>query len=341
MSTVKKNPSSFMRPTTTPTVSRLDRLLSRDATPTHSVNTSKADAPPDIGFQIFRDERIYGVGERVKLPLKLVIPDPLQPRAHYPEADLITLKNSLSSEGQLTAVQVYPADEEGNFMLRSGERRTRAMRSLQRDFIDAEIVERPADLFESYRRARAINLEQRSHTHLDDAVRFRELLIKVPNMNQQTLASQLDLSTSTVSKCLSVGELPNDILELMAENISNFGPSAAHAIYRYWTKTGENFHEILTLTQRVIDEKLSVRLLDTFVDASVQKREKLTRDRALSRAVFSGMASGELKAFDGKIKLTLTGLSDQNRSAFFQKIVALFQEQGLSVESATPADEQK
>lgn len=343
MSTQKKDPMSFLTKRSATPLNRLAQLTEKEGQPAvRLVPVAPGEARVDVGFQTYSETRIYEIGERIRLPVRLVIPDPLQPRAHYPEGDLISLKNSLSSEGQLTAIQVYPADEQGTFRLRSGERRTRATRALQRTLIDAEIVEKPVDTFECYRRARAINLEQRSHTHLDDAVRFKDLLAAVHGLTQQDLANQLELSASNVSKCLSVGELPKDVLELMAQNISNFGLTASHAIYRYWVKTGEDAHEVYKLAQRVIDDKLSVRMLESFVDSSVEKRGKLTRDRAISRAVFSGnIAEGELKAFDGKLTLTLSRLSDQSRTVFFQKIVALFQEQGLSVDSATPQESSK
>lgn len=289
----------------------------------------------DSGYPPFREGSRLQPGARVALPIKLVAENPANPRVFYPEQEFKELKDSLAQAGQQTAVLVYPANEQGLFVLKSGHRRTRALRAMGRTEVKAEIVPAPGDFFQEYREARDINRQHQEHSHFDDAVRFREFLDKSLVTDQKELAEQMGVSEAQMTRLLSLGKLPLAVLRAMAERPSVFGVSVAYAVYRYWTKESEDEAKALAAIERIASGKLSARQLEReFVEADSRTKPPGTRERALSRASLAGLGTGDLKAFEGKLVLHLEGLTPAVRDNLYRKILATFQDAGLEVSAA-------
>ncbi len=56
----------------------------------------------------------------------LVYPDPDQPRKNFDEEKIARLGDTMAADGQLQAVKVHPADSDGRYKIKHGERRWRA-----------------------------------------------------------------------------------------------------------------------------------------------------------------------------------------------------------------------
>lgn len=72
------------------------------------------------------------------LALKLVVPDPNQPRNYFDEGKIKELAESIKKQGLLAPILVTPT-KEGKFQIVHGERRFRACRLLGLKTIRAEI----------------------------------------------------------------------------------------------------------------------------------------------------------------------------------------------------------
>lgn len=284
------------------------------------------------GYQVYSPIAEYQPGDHVLLPLDLLAEDERNPRVFYPEADMQKLKASLAQYGQLQAIQVYPKDASGKFHIKSGHRRSRVMRHASwGGTIKAEIVSHSGDILRDYRDAREINIGHKSHTHLDDAVRFKEFLDKGEVKDQQTLAASVGMADSEVSKLLSIATMPRPALELMAESPSNCGLVASYLLFRYWSVTNNDQEALMRLIRRVVDGKVTTRQLEQLVKEQKATDGDKRRMHAFSRAAISGFAKGELKAFEGKLTLTLEKMPNDKRDALFHRIVKVFEEQGLEV----------
>ena len=292
----------------------------------------------EAGYAPYVEGQALAVGTRVMLPLRLVAENPANPRVFYPEQSLRELQESLVQQGQQTAVLVYPANEKGLYVLKSGHRRSRALRTLGRTEVKAEVVAPPGDFFQEYREARDINRQHREHTHFDDAVRFREFLESQRVADQKELAAHLGISEGQVARFLSLGKLPRELLELMSEKADVFGLSVAYAVYRYWSKKGGDTEDTLAVVSKIADGKLSARQLEREfpeIDGSVP-RTAPRREQALSRAQLSGQGKGELKAFEGKLQLKLEGLPVATRDQLYVRILQAFRDEGIQVTAAGP-----
>lgn len=339
----KKNPMAFVQNLqSTPALSRVQRLAesSNSKSPEERTQASKANGQPSAepGYLQYEQAEVYEPGQRVLIPEDLVGDHPLNPRAFFSETALQELVKSIAKTGLQTAVQVYPRNEEGKYVLKSGHRRTRALRLLGHKFIKAEVVAPTGDTLRDYREAREINREHKSHTHIDDAVRFKQLLEEGLVKEQKQLADMLGINQVEVSRHLSIASLPPEALEKMAEYPTQCSFTASYLLYRYWAETKQDNEALQKLIKRVIDGKVSTRQLEQVI-ASLKDNPspEKKREHALSRAEFGGFAKGELKAFEGKLTLQLESIPADKRDELFRALIELFQGQGLTVGGATKA----
>lgn len=288
------------------------------------------------GYLDYLPGLVIAVGQRVMLPLELVRDNPANPRVFYPEDEFRDLKDSLAQNGQQTAVQVYPCDSAGVYMLKSGHRRVRALRALGKATVKAEIVAKSGDFFKDYREARDINRQHKSHTHFDDAVRFQEFLDAGHVPHQKALSEHLGVPEAVVSKCLSISKLPREALSFMAEHSAVFGLAGAYSAYRYWVTTQEDGGALSLVLQKMVSGAMSARQLELLAAEAKAAPAAKRREQALSRAQIRGAGTGELKAFEGKLLLKLEGLPVETRDDLFGRILAAFRDAGLEVDAAGP-----
>lgn len=287
------------------------------------------------GYEEFSQVGEYEPGDRVLLPLDCLAENPNNPRVFYSESALRDLIKSIAKTGLQTAVQVYPKNAQGEHMLKSGHRRARATRVLGHTVIKAEVVAYSGDTLRDYREAREINREHKSHSLLDDAVRFKQLLDNGDVKDQQTLATMLGVTDAEVSKHLSIGVLPMSALEEMAEHQSQCGLTASYLLYRYWVTSEKDDEALLKLVRRVAEGRVTTRQLEQMVQVQKPGPAERRREHAFSRVEVSGYARGELKAFEGKLTLKLESVASDKREALFRHIVKAFEDAGLEVGGAT------
>lgn len=336
----KPNSADFVKELTSsaahasPALSRLTRLAD-GASLQDSSTTHEGAFPPH------KEGHVYRPGDRVSLPLTLIADNPRNPRVFFVESDLVELKASIASEGQLTPVQVLPADAQGRFVLRSGHRRVRALKQLGRLFAQTEVVAPALTALDEYRQARAINVQHRSHSLFDDALRFQELLEQQVVRTQAELAEMAGMRPSELSKLLSIAELGAELLEQMASRPAAFGLSIAYLVYGYWKAHDRSLSHAALLVKRIATDELSVREVARLVaQASSRTADApiLRRGRALSRATLEGPGRGELKVFEGKLNLQVEGIEAAARDALFRRMVKLFEDSGFGVRAVSTAE---
>lgn len=292
------------------------------------------------GYQAYDPEKTYNPGDRILLPMSVLEANPRNPRVFLVESKAQELVASIATNGQMECGMAYQKGANGKFRIKGGHRRQWALDTLNCEYMKLEIVARNPNELEEFRQARALNTDHQSQTHIDDALRFAELIQDGIAEDQTALAVALKVSKADMSKSLSIAEMPRLLLEPMAEHIESFGMSSAYAVYRYWAQTDRDEDRTLSLIKKVIDGRLSVRALEALVKEATGAKERagVRREHAVARAVFSGTGQGELKAYAaGKLTLELNNLDPDRRDAVYTRIVDLFKELGLVAESGAPA----
>ena len=248
----------------------------------------------------------YQVGAVYEVPVDAILSNPLNPRYVYTATAVDLMTKSLSTHGQRVSVTAY-LDENGAVVLIEGETRLRGARAACLKTLRVEIKTRPSTDQALYEEARAANVERREQTPLDDALRWKELLIKKVYPNQRALGHALGYSDEIVSRTVSLASLSAIIISVIAEYPDLLSLKMLVAIREYAEVAGDD--ATLKLILEVATKGLSAREVAArrmAAQKSPPKRPQSTRE------VVSYMgAMGEIKAFekDGRIELKLRGLS--------------------------------
>ena len=150
----------------------------------------------------------------------------------------------------------------------------------------------------------------------------KELLAKKVYQTQAALAKSLGLGEDHVSRTLSLAGLSNRVIHAVAENPELLNHKMLNALREFWDVEGDE--ATLELILEVAKTGMGYRDVVARRKAAVKgpvKRPRSTRE-VLS---FKG-AKGELKSFeeDGRIELSLRGLSHETTQEITSKLMALF-----------------
>ncbi|KQQ96094.1 ParB/RepB/Spo0J family partition protein [Massilia sp. Leaf139] len=247
------------------------------------------------------------------IPLHLIVDSPYQPRKKYDESELQLLGETLKGRGQDEPITVRLLDS-GKFELIAGHRRVRAARLIGWSELDARVVrlsDREACL--------ATLVHNESNVKLSDYERglaYKTALSEGYASTQSEVATVFGCTQARVSQCLSLFDLPQPLLDLMAK-----------------------YPELITYRKaRVIKEVLGKHPAgeDTIIRAVEALIDKPTMDQSELRAVL--LKPFEAKRVRMKMPLPRT-ISDKNGESAFRvqlksRDIVIQVEDGVDVELA-------
>ncbi len=175
-------------------------------------------------------------------------PNPTQPRKHFDNEALAQLADSIARHGLLQPIAVRTHDS-GFYRIIAGERRWRAAKM-------AGLIEIPAIIYDMDDRKAAElalieNLQREDLNPIEEALAFRSL-IRDYDMTQEDAATRIGKSRSAVANALRLLDLPDEIVEMVADSTITAGH--ARAILSLNRK-----EDMLPLAKRIADLSLSVR----------------------------------------------------------------------------------
>ena len=144
--------------------------------------------------------------EVVKIPIDKIVANRFQPRAIFDEEKIKELAKTIQTHGVIQPIVVRPISEnEGTYEIIAGERRYRAMKSLQWEEVPA-IVRKLNDK-ETASIALIENLQREELTAIEEALAYQQLL-ELHSLTQEALAQRLGKGQSTVANKLRLLKLP-------------------------------------------------------------------------------------------------------------------------------------
>jgi ParB family transcriptional regulator, chromosome partitioning protein len=147
----------------------------------------------------------YAKGKIYDVALDLLTPDPDQPRKHFDESELETLKISIEEKGLIYPV-IFRADDSGKLILVSGERRFRAFISLGRPTIPAIFIE--SDKFDEI--ALVDNIQRVDLHPVDESEAISHLKSKY-NYSEKQIGHIIGKAHNTVNDIIKLTHLSQDI----------------------------------------------------------------------------------------------------------------------------------
>jgi len=187
----------------------LDALLAPSAT-----------SRPDLRFPKSNDRAT--AEEFQVVPVGSVIPNPLQPRRDFDEAELSELRSSIEANGLLQPLLVRPRGN--SFELVAGERRLRAIQSL--GWPDVPVHVRELDDQAVLTLALIENLQRSDLNPIEEAEGYQTLTTRF-SLTQQQIADAVGRDRSTVANMVRLLALPETVLALVRSSALSLGHARA------------------------------------------------------------------------------------------------------------------
>ena len=150
--------------------------------------------------------------EVVKLPVDKISANKFQPRTIFDEEKIEELARTIHMHGVIQPIVVRASDDEGNYEIIAGERRFRAMSSLDWEEVPA-IVRNLSDK-ETASIALIENLQREELTAVEEANAYQNLL-EIHEITQEALAQRLGKGQSTVANKLRLLKLPKEVQQAL------------------------------------------------------------------------------------------------------------------------------
>lgn len=217
---------------------------------------------------IFDDNSVESPkNEGMKLRLSMIEPKKDQPRRNFDREALASLADSIAANGVLQPILVRESMD-GMYMIIAGERRWRAAKMAGLSEIPAVVVE--ADELEAARYAMIENLQREDLDPTEEARGYAHLMDTF-GLTQEEISIQIGKSRSAIANSLRLLELPEEVLEMVADGTL----SAGHGRTLLGLK---NKSEISALAARAVARRMSVRELETAVKAANRRASDEAED---------------------------------------------------------------
>ncbi len=189
-----------------------------------------------------------GAGSISKIRLKLIHPNPNQPRKYFDEAALNELTASISEKGLISPLTVR--EVESGYELIAGERRWRVLKYLKKRTAPAYVLNTKDDS-DVMEMALIENLQREDLNAVEEAEAYA-VLNKKYNLSHEEIAKAVGKKRVTISNALRLLKLPFDIRKSLIDRKI----SAGHARAILQAKTTST---MIKVWEVIIKKNLSVR----------------------------------------------------------------------------------
>lgn len=165
------------------------------------------------GLAAILPDAAAGGPELREVPVGSIEPNPDQPRTVFEPEALQSLADSIASAGLLQPLIVRPL-EDGRFQLVAGERRWRASQKAGLDLVPVVVRSSPED--ERLQSALIENVVREDLNPVDEA-RACAALVDDLDISKEDLAKRLGRSRAGISNLVRLLDLPDGVLELLAD----------------------------------------------------------------------------------------------------------------------------
>ena len=228
-----------------------------------------------------------------EVPIDSVHPNPDQPRTQFKKEELQELSSSIEAHGLLQPILVRKTGAD-TYEIIAGERRWQACKMAGLEKIPICIKE--ADDDNSLELALIENIQRSNLNPIEEAYGYRRLMER-RNMTQSEVAQVMSKGRSTVANALRLLDLPERAQQLLFEEKITAGH--ARAILSIPSKEGRE-----KLTQKLVDEKLSVRETEAIARLLSGKKETSeSTPRTPTPPAFKSVAKSLRRAFGTNVRV--------------------------------------
>ena len=197
-----------------------------------------------------------------QLPVSDLIPNKYQPRKNFDDANLDDLTNSIKERGMIQPIIVRKSNNENSkFEIIAGERRWLAAQRAGIHNVPVVITE--ADDLKSLEFAIVENVQRHDLNPLEEAQGYKRLIDEF-SYDQEKVSKFIGKSRSYITNSLRILTLPNEVIKLVESKKLSTG----HA------KILVGLENASFVANKILENKLSVRQAENFVQLFKKKRQK-------------------------------------------------------------------
>ena len=197
-----------------------------------------------------------------QLSVSDLVPNKFQPRKFFDEENLIDLTNSIKERGILQPIIVRTSDDDrSKFEIIAGERRWLAAQRAGMHNVPVIITE--ADDLKSLEFAIVENIQRHDLSPLEEAQGYKRLIEEF-SYDQEKVSRFIGKSRTYITNSLRLLTLPVDVIKL----IESRKLTAGHA------KILVGLDNAAFVANKIVENKLSVRQAENFVQIFKNKRQK-------------------------------------------------------------------
>ena len=224
------------------------------------------------------------VGNVIDLEIDKIEINPYQPRTHFNEEAIEELAESIKALGIIQPVTVRKLGR-NQYQLVSGERRYRAAKSLDFDFIPAFV--RIANDQETLEMALVENIQRRDLDPIEVALSYQRLIDEI-QLTQNQLSERVGKKRSTVANYMRLLKLDPVVQTGMRDGFLSMGHGRALINI-------EESEKQLEIYEKIIARSLSVRETELLVQ-KIKKGQSTGKAKA-SQPIFYDQAAEDLKNY--------------------------------------------
>ncbi|MBQ8308117.1 MAG: ParB/RepB/Spo0J family partition protein [Alistipes sp.] len=188
------------------------------------------------------------MNEMAEISIEEIIPNPTQPRTAFDEEALEELASSIRQLGVIQPITLRKRNNEGKYIIISGERRWRAAQRAGLQVLPAYI--REVDDENLHAMALVENIQRQDLNAIEIALGMQRL-IEECHLTQDSLSEKVGKKRSTVANYMRLLKLPSEVQLALKEGLISMGHAKAIA--------GVEPEKQLRLLKRCIKKALSVR----------------------------------------------------------------------------------
>ena len=265
------------------------------------------------------------VGRELTVKITAIEPNSQQPRKDFNQELLQELADSIKQYGVLQPLLVQKKGD--LYELIAGERRWRAAKLA--GLKEVPVVIREYTKQQSMEIALIENVQREDLNPIEEAYGYRRLMER-QNMTQSEVAQAVSKGRSTIANSLRLLELPEDAQQLLFEEKISAGH--ARAILSIPSKEGRQ-----KLTEKMVQEKISVREAETLARLFAGKKEKGENTariptpkmfKSVARALRESFKTNvRVKTVQGKNKIEIEFKDEEELERLFETMTAYKRDQ--------------
>lgn len=238
-----------------------------------------AKEQPEVNSEVEVMENISMASEEVvKIPIDKIIPNRYQPRTVFDDEKIEELARTIHTHGVIQPIVIRPMDDDlSKYEIIAGERRYRAMKSLQ--WTEVPAIVRHLNDRETASIALIENLQREELTAIEEALAYQQLL-ELHSLTQEALAQRLGKGQSTVANKLRLLKLP----QFVQDAILNREISERHARALISIKDEQLQMQLIAATKEF---DWNVRQLEEQIQKLIQPEEPEVKKQKSTRKAIS------------------------------------------------------